>query len=235
MKLNIIKTLLFDFGGTLDIDGIHWSEKFYEAYKYAQVDISRELLREAFVHSERVISNIIKPDFDLRMTLFQQIYNQIEFMKEINALNSNINFLTEEILDYCYSAVIENVKTSKILLEYFCSKYQLGLISNYYGNVETVLDELDLKKYFSTIVDSAVVGFRKPNKEIFKLAISKLNAEADETFMIGDSYKNDIVPSKLIGCSTIWINNKGWDTENEINDADFIIKTITELHEVLKK
>lgn len=226
------KAILFDFGGTLDTDGIHWSEKFYEAYKYAQVDISKELLREAFVHSEKVISKIIKPDFDLRMTLFQQIYNQLEFMEEKNILNSNINFLTHRIVDYCYSAVVENVKTSKKILEFVYNNYLLGLISNYYGNVKTVLHELDLKKYFSTIVDSAVVGFRKPDKQIFKLAISKLNAQADEAFMIGDSYNNDIVPSKSIGCSTIWINNKGWNTENEINDADFIIKTIKELYEI---
>lgn len=111
----------------------------------------------------------------------------------------------------------------------------MGLVSNYYGNVEAVLKELSLKKYFTSIVDSTVIGIRKPDAQIFKIALNELGVKPAEAIVIGDSYSNDIAPAKLLGCDTIWINNKGWKNPDETGSADKIIKSIKELPAIIKE
>lgn len=228
------KAILFDFGGTLDTDGIHWSEKFFEVYNHFNIPVTKENLREAFIYSERTIVNIIKPDFGLKKTLQAQITYQLEYLLNRFYLPEVFLSITDELVEYCYRSVIENVEITKEILNQFLTEYLLALISNYYGNVATVLKELSLKKYFTSIVDSAVVGIRKPDPKIFKIALDELGVNPDEAVMIGDSYNNDIVPAKSIGCKTIWINNKGWDEQNENNKADFIVKSFKELPDILK-
>jgi putative hydrolase of the HAD superfamily len=227
------KALLFDFGGTLDTDGIHWSEKFFEVYMQFHIPISKENFREAFVYSERTIVNIIKPDFNLKQTLKTQLKYQLEYLQKNNFLPEVFSFITDELTEYCYRTVVQNVEISKEILEQLSPEYLLAVISNFYGNIETVLEELSLKKYFTSILDSAVVGIRKPDPKIFEIALNELGVNPNDAVMIGDSYTNDIVPAKLIGCKTIWINNKGWEEQNENNKADIIIKSFKELPEIL--
>ncbi|GAB4292107.1 MAG: hypothetical protein Kow0098_11900 [Ignavibacteriaceae bacterium] len=227
------KALLFDFGGTLDTDGIHWSEKFFEVYMQFHIPISKENFREAFVYSERTIVNIVKPDFNLKQTLKTQLKYQLEYLQKNNFLPEVFSFITDELTEYCYRTVVQNVEISKEILEQLSPEYLLAVISNFYGNIETVLEELSLKKYFTSILDSAVVGIRKPDPKIFEIALNELGVNPNDAVMIGDSYTNDIVPAKLIGCKTIWINNKGWDEQNENNKADIIIKSFKELPEIL--
>ena len=228
------KALLFDFGGTLDTDGIHWSEKFFEVYMHFHIPVSKENFREAFVYSERTIANIIKPDFNLKQTLKTQITYQLEYLQKSNLVPEVFSFITDELTEYCYRTVIQNVEISKEILEQLAPEYLLAVISNFYGNIETVLEELSLKKYFTSIVDSAVVGIRKPDPKIFEIALNELGVNPIDAVMIGDSYNNDIVPAKAIGCKTIWINNKGWDEQNENNKADIIIKSFKELPQILE-
>jgi putative hydrolase of the HAD superfamily len=66
------------------------------------------------------------------------------------------------------------------------------------------------------------------------LAIDKIKTKPYDTIVVGDSYNNDIVPSKILGCKTIWVKNKTWNDSDDISSADFIINSIKELQEVLK-
>ncbi|MBI3765652.1 MAG: hypothetical protein HY277_04010, partial [Ignavibacteriales bacterium] len=37
-----MKAVLFDFGGTIDTDGVHWSEKFWEYYQQFGVGVEKK-------------------------------------------------------------------------------------------------------------------------------------------------------------------------------------------------
>jgi putative hydrolase of the HAD superfamily len=229
------KALLFDFGGTLDTDGIHWSEKFWEAYIHFQLPILKENFREAFVYSEKKCAEIIKPDFNLNQTFETQLKYQMEYLQNNFHLQSVYHPIINELKEYCYRSVIQNVKISQLIIESLEQNYLLGLVSNYYGNVEVVLKELSLRKYFTSIVDSTVIGVRKPDSQIFGIALNELGVNPTEAIVIGDSYGNDIAPAKLLGCDTIWINNRGWKNPDETGSADKIIKSIKELPAILKE
>ncbi|HQF42732.1 MAG TPA: HAD family hydrolase [Ignavibacteriaceae bacterium] len=229
-----MKAILFDFGGTLDTDGIHWSELFWETYVHFHIPVTKENLREAFIYSERKIANVIKPEFSMKQTLEKQLLYQLEYLQDKHYLPSYYSFIIDELSEYCYRYVIKTVMRSKELLENLNSQYSLGIISNYYGNLETVLQELSIKKYFSSVIDSTKLKIRKPDKQIFKVALNDLAMVPQEVIMIGDSYENDIIPAKSIGCFTIWIQNKVWQEPVDNGSADFKIESITELPKVLE-
>ncbi|MBL1213305.1 MAG: HAD family hydrolase [Ignavibacteriae bacterium] len=229
-----IKNIIFDYGGTLDTHGIHWSEKFWEVYKHYHIPISKHDFKKAFVDAEKSIPRVINTNFGLQQTYNTQLTYQFNYLEKNSMLSSFYFVLVEQLKNYCYKKILQNIEVSKLILSLLEHDYQLGLVSNYYGNVKTVLEEIALKKYFNAIIDSTVVGFRKPDIKIFELALNELSAKPEETIVVGDSYENDIAPAKKIGCYTIWLNGKSWKTPTEVSSADVIINSMKQLPDVLK-
>lgn len=229
-----IKNIIFDYGGTLDTHGIHWSEMFWEAYQYFHLPVDKENFRKAFVYSERYIPNVIKQDFGLEKTYKTQIYYQFKYLESNNLLSGFSYLIHDKMVSHLVRQVKKNIEITKLTLEILEQDYTLGLISNYYGNVEKVLEELHILKHFKEVIDSIIVGVRKPHNEIFEIALNKLGAKANETIMVGDSYGNDITPAKLLGCKTIWLKGKGWSEVEDTSNADFIIQSLEQLPGVIK-
>lgn len=230
-----IETIIFDYGGTLDTNGIHWSNQFWEAYKKFDIQISKEKFREAYVYSEQNITEIIQSNFSLLKTYKTQIKYQLNYLLSKKILTKIDTQIKEELSKYCYKSVIDNLSTTTSILNKLNQNYKLGLISNYYGNVETVLTELNLAEYFIVIIDSSIFGIRKPEKEIFEFMIKKLNANISKTIMVGDSYKNDIKPAKKLGMNTIWLKNAIWNNQKDDKSADIIIDDINYLKDAIDK
>ncbi len=59
--------------------------------------------------------------------------------------------------------------------------------------------------------------------------ISELDIKPEEVIVVGDSYKNDITPAKLLGCKTVWLKVKGWTDTNKSENADVTIESLNEL------
>lgn len=204
----MIKGILIDFGGTIDSDGIHWFDAFREAYALV-ADVPHELLWDAYVHTERTLGSnpIITPDFTFRQTLQVKLFLQAEFLKSKGILISDDAQST--MLNYCYNKVFHHISSvSKPVLEKLHAKYPMVLVTNFYGNMHTVLEEFGLSHLFEDIIESSVVGVRKPDPEIFRLGVNALGLDPAETIMIGDSPDKDIIPAQSIGCKTVWIHTK---------------------------
>lgn len=222
----MIKGILIDFGGTIDSDGIHWFNAFCEAYALV-ADVPKEQLWDAYVHTERTLGRnpIITPDFTFRQTLQVKIFLQCEYLQSKGVLISDMD--QDTVLNYCYNKVVHHISAvSKPVLE----KIQLPmvLVTNYYGNMHTVLEEFGLSHLFKEVVESSVVGVRKPDPDIFRLGVKALRLEPQETVMIGDSPDKDILPAQSIGCSTILLQGKSWSEVHCTPD-----QTISSLSEII--
>ena len=99
-----------------------------------------------------------------------------------------------------------------------------------------VLKEFSLNKYFGSIIESAVVGIRKPDPRLFALGVKALGLQADEVVVIGDSYRKDIYPSLSIGCKAVWLKKICWEEEPIIPGAEptAIIGDIAELTAIMQ-
>ena len=106
----------------------------------------------------------------------------------------------------------------------------LVLVSNFYGNMETVLREFNLVGVFQHVVESAVVGIRKPDPCIFALGVTRLGLQAADVAVVGDSIDKDIVPAKQAGCKTVWLRGEQW-TDEPVDEhiPDRVIDDLNEL------
>ena len=227
----MIKGYIFDYGGTLDTGGQHWGKVIWHAYEHLQVPVSETDFRDAYVHAERTLGKnpIIQPDFTFYKTLETKIRLQLEYLQTsyITPLTSYIIPLTS----YLYEATVAETSKSREVLLSLKKQYPMVLVSNFYGNIATVLKEFKLDGIFDTIIESAVVGVRKPDPQIFTLGVEALGMQPDEVVVVGDSMDKDIIPASKAGCHTVWFKGEGWT--NDPVDESPAGKVITDLTQLL--
>ncbi|WP_028911894.1 HAD family hydrolase [Prevotella sp. MA2016] len=228
----MLKGYIFDYGGTLDTGGQHWGKVIWHAYERQQVPVSEPQFRDAYVHAERTLGKnpIIKPDFTFYKTIETKIRIQLEFLKEQNYVSS-VSYYLKKLTDDLYARTCEETARSREVLLQLKGRYPMVLVSNFYGNIATVLQEFKLDGIFDTIIESAVVGVRKPDPQIFTLGVEALGLQPDEVMVVGDSMDKDIVPAGKAGCHTIWFKGEGWT--NDPVDESQADKVITHLNEIL--
>ena len=229
----MLKGYIFDYGGTLDTGGQHWGKVIWHAYERQQVPVSEEAFRDAYVHAERTLGRnpIIQPDFTFYKTIETKIRIQLEYLQEKNDVSSVSSYL-KPLTDSLYEATVKETAKSREVLLQLKQQYPMVLVSNFYGNIATVLKEFKLDGIFDKIIESAVVGVRKPDPQIFTLGVEALGMQPDEVVVVGDSMDKDIIPAGKAGCHTIWFKGEGWT--NDPVDESPAGKVITDLTQILE-
>lgn len=211
-----IKGIIFDYGGTIDTNGIHWGELIWEQYCKEGINIDKETYRDAYVHGERSLakSPIVAATDTFRTLLQKKMALQFAYLRE---RLGNTGTFTEEkesmVAERCYDKAARTIETARPLLEALRERFPMVLVTNFYGNMPVVLKEFMLENIFTTIVESSVVGIRKPDPALFELGVKALGLRAEETVVIGDSYRKDIYPAATLGCRTVWLKKVCWADE----------------------
>lgn len=232
----MLKTILFDYGGTLDTAARHWSYVLWDGYRAAGVTLSEADFRRAYVHGERTLARErhILPEDDFRTLLFKKVAIEIDFLLKEQLLTpadaARAGQLVEEITDYCDRYAARETQRSLQVLERLAARYKLVMVSNFYGNLHAVLQRYGLLHLFADVVESAVVGVRKPDAAIWRLGVEAAGCSPAECVAVGDSYGKDIVPAKEIGCETVWFKGEEWETkERDETLPDHVIDNLEEL------
>lgn len=231
-----IKGIIFDYGGTIDSRGDHWSEVIDRAYKASGIEIDRQAFRDAYVHAERELARVrhILPHHNFLDLLRIKMKIEMEWLVEHGYMTADdASQLAPEVARRCYEAARECVEEARPVLEALAARYPMVLVSNFYGNVEAVLTDFDLRRYFKAIVESAVVGVRKPDPAIFALGVEALGLRPDEVMVVGDSFRKDIAPARSIGCRVAWLKGKGWTAEEDAQTDPSQIDSLNDLTEML--
>ena len=241
---------IFDYGGTLDTGGCHWGKVIWHAYERCGVPVSEAQFREAYVHAERTLGRqpIIQPDFTFRQTLEKKLHLQLDYLLQngnlspLSTLHSplipkhssptrSLSSLHSPLLHDLYARVQSQTALSREVLLRLKERAPLVLVSNFYGNIAVVLREFGLDGIFQQIVESAVVGIRKPDPRIFTLGVEALGLEPGEVVVVGDSIDKDILPARQAGCQTVWYQGEGWTDEPV--DETIPDRIITDLRQLL--
>ena len=176
-----LKGIIFDYGGTLDTCGQHWGKKLWHAYERQHVPVSEQQFRDAYVYGERTLGRnpIIKPDYTFHRTLATKIRLEMEHLCTQGAWDASEEEFKQKhqaVLEDVYAEVLATTAHSAEVLTQLSERFPMVLVSNFYGNIERVLQEFSLRKFFPRIVESAVVGIRKPDPRIFELGVEKLRS-----------------------------------------------------------
>ena len=81
-----------------------------------------------------------------------------------------------------------------------------AIVSNSEGMLEPLFTELGILGCFDTVVDSARVGFEKPDPRIFAVACERTGTTAAHALHLGDTYATDIVGARNAGMRTAMID-----------------------------
>ncbi len=87
---------------------------------------------------------------------------------------------------------------------------RLGLLANQPLWIRQRMEEWELLHFFEPelVIISDEVGVSKPKPEIFQFALYRAGAEADDAVMIGNDFRNDILPAKALGWHTFWLRRR---------------------------
>ena len=226
----MIKGIIFDYGGTLDSRGVHWSEVLWQGYCQAGVPIDKETFRNAYVEGERALARerIILPQDNFHTLLMKKVKIEISYLPERPDVETQ-NRWVNEIAAYCDDAARGCIEEARPLLEQLHERYPMMLVSNFYGNIDEVLRAYGIRHLFKGIIESAVVGVRKPNPTLFKLGVDALELKPDEVLVVGDSLRKDIEPAEQLGCHVLWLKGKGWTEEEDLQTHPHTITSITQV------
>ena len=265
-SLEGLKGIIFDYGGTLDTCGQHWGKKLWHAYERQHVPVTEQQFRDAYVYGERTLGRnpIIKPDYTFHRTLSTKIRLEMEHLCTHNAWDASeeeFRAKHQAVLDDLYAEVQATTAHSIGVLRELHERYPMVLVSNFYGNIECVLHEFGFDGLFLDIVESAIVGVRKPDPRIFELGVEELRKgvqgvqgvqgewhttplppregqgggsfplTSNEVLVVGDSFYKDILPAQKAGCRTAWFKGEGWT--DETYDETIPDMVITDLSDLL--
>ena len=279
MKKLDIKGIIFDYGGTLDTRGDHWSEVLWQGYEHfgigvaadeevePGVSIHKQAFRDAYVYGERAlaVNPIVTPDFHFEDILREKLILELNFLagKELletgkddaekqaklgndsdasseslllSLSDSEIHQIAVDMAHYINAKTLDLLHENKQVLEHLKQAgYPMVLVSNFYGNINQVLKDAEIDGYFKEVIESAVVGVRKPNPAIFALGVCALDLPASQVLGVGDTYGKDIIPAHKLGCHTLWIKGLQWE-EKQVDESipDGIIRKLSEMEEFLK-
>lgn len=238
-KLTDLKGIIFDYGGTIDTNSRHWAEVLWEKYQLSGVPVTKEEFREAYVYGERTLAKVslVKPEHNFLDVLRIKTGLQINYLVENCKLDGSVavgKSYALNIASACYQYVIDVMKRTRPVVRELSERYKLVLVSNFYGNIQTILKDFQLYDCFSSIVESSVVGVRKPDPAIYRLGVEAMGYAAENVLVVGDSFSKDIVPAKSVGCKAAWLKGEGWGNE-EIDESlpDLIITDLPELLEYI--
>ncbi len=197
------QTVLFDFGGTLDSDGVAWKERIHRHYVAEGLAMSAEAFAPHFYAADDPLVGRISRKADLAATVALLFANLEDgFATAASPHNAGRGeraarrFLAEA--ETCFAR-------NRPFLRELASRYRLGIVSNFYGNLEAVCAGAGLSSFFGAMADSNRVGAEKPAPAIFEAALRPLGATAATTLFVGDSLHRDREGARRLGMDFVWI------------------------------
>jgi putative hydrolase of the HAD superfamily len=195
-----LRAVLFDYGGTLDGPGDHWLDRFLRLHHDAGLALSFERFREAFDYATHcAYTDVRAREMDLQTLIEFHVARQMEHLRIDDAPAA------QRIITAFVRASRAALAESRTVLVRLRPRVQLGVISNFYGNVGRLLEEGGIAPLLASIIDSTRAGVRKPDVEIFALALRQIGCAARDALYVGDSFEKDIVGAKAAGLRTAWL------------------------------
>jgi putative hydrolase of the HAD superfamily len=216
----------------------HWLDRFLALYRQtAGLDLTREELDPAFSYAtrrgyqagERIYA------YGLRKLLGELVNWQIDYLLRHlpGRMPPTLRDAAGLIADrFCLESAV-GFEHSRATLAKLARRYKIGVVSNFYGNLQAVLDEAELAPFVRAAIDSSRVGVFKPNPAIYLAALTQLDARAHETAMIGDSLSKDCVPARQLGLRTVWLAPESIEyTAGLERGADLVVHDLHQLVEI---
>jgi FMN phosphatase YigB (HAD superfamily) len=227
-----LRACLFDFGGTLDADGVTWQERFFRIYGKNGIRPDREVFRRAFYTADdALIEKGTLRGAGIRETLARQV----DLVLDALGLPDTPSTVRDAIVGEFLGDIQRTIERNKPILARLKARYRLGVVSNFYGNLEEVCADLGILTFFDCLVDSSLVGAMKPDPLIFRAALDRMSLKPEETLFIGDNVTRDLEGAKALGMPHVWLSGEAHGGPGPCCPGDPVIRSLPEVLSVLER
>ena len=176
----MIKAVIFDLYGTL-LEISEDSQPFFELTRHL-----KQRAREAF-HTALTTDNANLAEFAKRLDI-EAPANMREIQARLDQKVRSVRLFDDTI------ATLKEVRSRGL---------KTAVVSNLATPYKQPYFDHGLDALVDVLVFSCDCGYAKPQEEIYRLALEQLDLPADQTIMIGDSFKCDVEGPEKIGIKSL--------------------------------
>lgn len=242
--MRTFKGLLFDVNGT--VTDILTDENYDDIYRmmsnlldYQGVKLAPEAFRRLFfdiIKRQKRDSGEEHPEFDVT-GIFAEILKDYA-----GAYTAELPPGKREWLPVFLSEAFRAASRFKLepyadvigTLEGLRRRYRLAAVSDGQGVwARPELWSAGLGGYFETVIVSSDLGYRKPDRRLFRKALKALDLSPEEVLFVGNDMYRDIWGGHEMGMKTVFFRSNQGDWKSRGVEADYIIYNFRELPEAI--
>lgn len=203
-----LRAVLFDAGGTL----VHpdWQRLARVALEQAGREFTHAELERAMRAGIRAAAERTQrgeaplADEQQRNWVFRRMYATLGLDGETcSALGACLD--TEHDARHLWAGL--DPEAPRVVAALKQAGYRIAVISNTEdGRLQELLETVEIASQFELLIDSHVVGLRKPDASIFRLTLERLGVAAAEAVYVGDSYVHDALAARAAGLHAILLD-----------------------------
>lgn len=193
------EAILFDLDDTL-LNRDNAVDKMFlmileKCYEYVKHSARVEMLQKFKEYDKRDYG------YSDKTRVFESFFD--EFPPKYRLLRADIQDFWNNNFPHCFSISQNTIN----LLNAIKKQVKVAIITN--GSTQRQKAKIlntNLDNYFDIIIISEEVGFSKPDKRIFELALNKLNVQPESALFVGDDIERDIGGCQNVNIKGIWFN-----------------------------
>lgn len=227
--MNDIEVIFFDLFYTLVEPNYGSSKNEYDIFKLDKFEWEK-LSEDSELYYERATGKVNNP-----REIIKAIITKADLKLDENMIQEVLELRTCRF-KYAILDIDDRIVDTLLLLKSKGKK--LCVISNV--DVIDVMhwQESPLYKIFDDAIFSYEVGYLKPDKEIYRFALDKMNVEAKHSLFVGDGGSSELEGAKSIGMKTVlsdYLLDRELDNLLEVKrHADYYIKEFEELIDIIE-
>lgn len=221
------EAVLFDFGGTLDADGVTWKERLRRLFRDEGVVVSSERFDPLYFAVDDGLVGSLPPTLPLRDTVRRLVDGVAA------ALGCGERALVDRVISRFGDDALLALSANVPLLAALSRRYRLGIVSNFYGNLAAVCEDAGIAPYFAALVDSTRVGATKPDPRIFRHALAALGTAPADALFVGDSLPRDMAGARGVGMRHVWLVEASAAPAAPCCPGDRVVHSLRALEELL--
>jgi putative hydrolase of the HAD superfamily len=219
--------VLLDFGGTLDADGLTWKERFFRLWRAEGAAASNEAFDPLFYAADDALVGTIPRTLSFEDTVRRLTAGLADALSVRDAPT------IERVAERFLADARRHLRRNQALLDRLRARYRLGIVSNFYGNLDTVCHNVEILPLFGVIVDSEQVGYSKPDPRIFLTALERLGVTPADAIFVGDSAARDMAGARALGMRHIWLTGEPAPPGGPCCPGDAMIHSLADVEALL--
>jgi putative hydrolase of the HAD superfamily len=206
-----IRAVLFDLGGTLvdECDFAGWAE----LARSVLLDLTPDDLAHAYAQVEEEVDRETpgsEPDFEQRVVRYWSRILSVASGRTVGE-GTGARFVEARRATEREHPLPLYSDVRRCLDRLTGERRRLGVVSNSSSEarVRRILDQAGILGYFEKVVSSGSEGVRKPDPEIFRRAVARLEVRPDEALYVGNLPRTDALGARNAGLHSVWLHRDG--------------------------